>query len=71
MLWLALAFIVIGALLLNKGKKESDSTLRTIGIILIVLGIVFVIISVLILVFGFSILNTTLENANMAIQNDW
>lgn len=35
MLWPALAFIVIGALLTGKGKKEQDTTTRIAGIIIV------------------------------------
>ncbi len=44
MLWLVLAFIVFGVLLHNKGKKEDNSVMRVVGIILLVLGgVVFLI----------------------------
>jgi hypothetical protein len=40
MLWIALAFIVLGVLLHSKGKKEENSVMKIVGVILIIVGIV-------------------------------
>ncbi len=63
MLWPALAFIVIGALLTGKGKREQDSTTRIAGIILLVVGIVLILLGLVLLVGGFSILGIMLHEA--------
>ena len=64
MLWPALAFIVIGALLLSKGKKEQDTTTRIAGTILLVVGIVLILLALVLLVGGFSVvLGIMLHNA--------
>ena len=63
MLWPALAFIVIDALLLSKGKREQDSTTRIAGIILLVVGIVLILLGLVLLVGGFSILGIMLHEA--------
>ena len=63
MLWPALAFIVIGALLLSKGTKEQDTTTRIAGTILLVVGIVLILLALVLLVGGFSVLGIMLHNA--------
>ena len=63
MLLVALAFIVIGALLLSKGKRKQDSTTRIAGIILLVVGIVLILLALVFLVGGFSVLGIMLHNA--------
>ena len=63
MLWPALAFIVIGALLTGKVKKEQDTTTRIAGTILLVVGIVLILLALVLLVGGFSVLGIMLHNA--------
>ena len=63
MLWPARAFIVIGALLLSKGKKEQDITTRIAGTILLVVGIVLILLALVLLVGGFPVLGIMLHNA--------
>lgn len=49
MLWIALAFIVLGVLLHGKGKKEANSVMKIVGVILILVGIalLFVVFAIL------------------------
>lgn len=47
MFWIALAFIVAGILLEGKGKREDDTTMKTIGKVLWILGLVIFGIAVL------------------------
>ena len=39
MLWVILAFLIGGALLNGKGKKEDNGTMKVIGAILLAIGI--------------------------------
>ena len=47
MFWIALAFIVVGLLLEGKGKKEDNSSMKTIGKVVWILGLVIFGIAVL------------------------
>jgi len=55
MLWIALISIIAGVLLNGKGKKDNDSTMKTIGIVLLVVGILVLVVTLVGMVwFGFS-----------------